>query len=231
LESKNNIKSNNINPKAPSQSIEDYLKYIYHINEEGKKANTGGLAATLSVSPASVSEMIAKLSKRGWIENTPYHGFSLTKEGEKISINLIRKHRLLEVFLQQHLNYEWDEVHAEAERLEHVCSDMFINKLDEYLGYPKFDPHGDPIPDKNGKIVPTHYTLLSQCESGKDYVIAKVNDASKEVLKYLSKIGLTLNSKIHLNEKIEFDGSLLISIGPKKHLISQKMSEQIFVAG
>jgi DtxR family transcriptional regulator, Mn-dependent transcriptional regulator len=216
--------------KAPSQSKEDYLKYIYHINEEGKKANTGNLAAALSVSPASVSEMVSKLSDEGWIENTPYHGFKLTKEGEKISINLVRKHRLLEVFLQQHLNYEWDEVHAEAERFEHVCSEMFINKLEEYLGYPKFDPHGDPIPDKHGRLVPTHYKLLSNADAGNDYVIAKVNDASKEILKYLSKIGLKLNSKIHLNEKIEFDGSLLVTLGGKKHLLSQKMSEQIFVA-
>jgi DtxR family Mn-dependent transcriptional regulator len=173
--------------------------------------------------------MVSKLSEQGWIENTPYHGFTLTKEGEKISINLIRKHRLLEVFLQQNLNYEWDEVHAEAERLEHVCSDMFINKLEEYLGFPKFDPHGDPIPDKNGRLAATHYALLSASEINKDYIIAKVNDASNEVLQYLSKIGLKLNSKIHLSERIEFDGSLVITIGSKKHLISGKMSEQISV--
>jgi DtxR family transcriptional regulator, Mn-dependent transcriptional regulator len=217
--------------KIPSQSKEDYLKYIFHINEEGKKANTGNLAAALSVSPASVSEMVSKLSDNGWIENTPYHGFKLTKEGEKISINLIRKHRLLEVFLHEHLNYEWDEVHAEAERLEHVCSDMFINKLEEYLGHPKFDPHGDPIPDRNGRIAPTNYKLLGNAEEGKDYVISKVNDASKEILRYFSKIGLKLNSKVHLNEKIEFDGSLLVTLGGKKHLLSQIMGEQIFVAG
>lgn len=215
--------------KTTSQSKEDYLKYIYHINEEGKKANTGSLAALLSVSPASVSEMVSKLSEQGWIENTPYHGFTLTKEGEKISINLIRKHRLLEVFLQQHLNYEWDQVHAEAEKLEHVCSDTFINKLEEYLGYPKFDPHGDPIPDKNGKIAPTHYKLLSTASAGKDYLITKVNDISNEVLQYLTKIGVKLNSKIRLEEKIEFDGSVVILIDSKKHLISKKMSEQIFV--
>lgn len=217
--------------QTPSQSKEDYLKNIYHINEEGKKANTGSLAALLDVSPASVSEMVNKLSKQGWIENTPYHGFKLTKEGEKISINLIRKHRLLEVFLQQHLNYEWDEVHAEAEGLEHVCSDMFINKLEEYLGYPKFDPHGDPIPDKHGKVAPTHYKLLNSAEPGSEYTVSKVNDSSKEILKYLSKIGLKLNTKIFLSEKIEFDGSLIIVISGKKHLLSKVMSEHIFVAG
>lgn len=222
-------KASSQNIKTPSQSKEDYLKNIYHINEEGKKVNTGNLAAVLSVSPASVSEMVSKLSEQGWIENTPYHGFKLTKEGEKISINLIRKHRLLEVFLQQHLNYEWDEVHAEAERLEHVTSDMFINKLEEYLGFPKFDPHGDPIPDRHGKVELTNYNLLSSAEAGKDYVIAKVNDTSNEILKYLSKIGLKLNAKFYLAERITFDGSLLISFNGEKHLLSRMMSEQIFV--
>jgi DtxR family Mn-dependent transcriptional regulator len=213
----------------PSQSKEDYLKNIFHIQAEGKKVNTGSLADVLEISPASVSEMVSKLSQQGWIENTPYHGFKLTKEGEKISISLIRKHRLLEVFLQQHLNYQWDEVHAEAERLEHVCSDMFIDKLEAYLGHPKFDPHGEPIPDRNGKIAVTHYKLLNLAPAGSDYVIAKVTDTSKEILKYFSKIGIRLNSKIHLNEKIEFDGSVLVTISGEKHLLSKKMAELIFV--
>ena len=214
----------------PSQSKEDYLKNIYHIRESGSRVNTGNLATALAVSPASVSEMVAKLSKLGWLENEPYHGFKLTKEGEKISINLIRKHRLLEVFLQQNLKYEWDEVHAEAERLEHVCSNMFIDKLEEYLGNPKFDPHGDPIPDKNGRVAAVHYKLLSSAETGRNYEIAKVNDSSKEILQYLTKIGLKLNSKIHLYEKISYDGSMIISIGAKKHLLSKKMAELIFLA-
>jgi DtxR family Mn-dependent transcriptional regulator len=215
----------------PSQSKEDYLKNIYHIQEEGRKVNTGNLAAALSISPASVSEMVNKLSKQGLIDNTPYHGFKLTGDGEKISINLIRKHRLLEVFLCEHLHYEWDEVHAEAEGLEHVCSDMFIEKLDNYLGYPKFDPHGDPIPDKNGTIAPTHYKLILNAEPGKEYIIAKVSDTSKEILQYLAKIGIRLNKKIVLSEKIDFDGSIVIIIDEVKHLLSQKMAEQIFIAG
>lgn len=218
-----------MNTQMPSQSKEDYLKNIYHIQEMGSKVNTGNLAAALAVSPASVSEMITKLSKQGWIENNPYHGFKLTKDGEKISINLIRKHRLLEVFLQQNLKYEWDEVHAEAERLEHVCSDMFINKLEVYLGSPKFDPHGDPIPDKHGRVEVINYKLLEAAEEKKDYVIAKVNDASKEILQYFSRIGLKLNSKIHLSGKIDFDGSVLIMLAGKKYLLSKIMAGQIFV--
>ncbi len=215
----------------PSQSKEDYLKYIYHIQEEGHKVNTGSLASALSVSPASVSEMVTKLTKLGWIDNEPYHGFKLTKEGEKLSVGLIRKHRMLEVFLQQHLNYEWDEVHAEAERLEHVVSDMFIEKLDNYLGHPQFDPHGEPIPDKHGRFASTNYILLSEAATGREYVIAKVNDSSKEILQYFSKNGLSLNSKLVLTEKIEFEGSVIILLEGKKHLLSKTMAEQIFVAG
>jgi DtxR family Mn-dependent transcriptional regulator len=184
----------------------------------------------LNVSPASVSEMINKLSGEGWITNEPYHGFKLTKKGEKIAVNLVRKHRLIEVFLQQHLKYEWDEVHNEAEKLEHAISDTFIDKLDEYLGFPQFDPHGDPIPDKNGHIAATHYKLLTNADAGREYMIAKVNDASNEILQYLSKIGLKLNSNISLNEKIDFDGSVLITLAGKKHLLSHKMAELIFVA-
>lgn len=214
-----------------TRSKEDYLKNIYHISEEGGKVNTGNLATALSISPASVSEMVNKLSKEGLIDNKPYHGFELTQGGRKISLNLIRKHRLLEVFLQEHLQYEWDQVHEEAEVLEHVCSEMFINKLEEYLGYPKFDPHGDPIPDKELNIAPTHYKLLLNTEPGREYTIAKVKDSSIEILQYLTKIGIKLNSKIILSEKIEFDGSVVIIAEGKKNLLSKIMAEQIFVAG
>jgi DtxR family Mn-dependent transcriptional regulator len=214
-----------------SRSKEDYLKNIYHIQEEGRKVNTGSLATALAISPASVSEMVNKLSKDGLIDNKPYHGFELTLNGRKISLSLIRKHRLLEVFLHEHLHYEWDEVHEEAEKLEHVCSDMFINKLEEYLSFPKFDPHGDPIPDKDLNLVPTHYKLLLNTETGREYIIAKVKDSSIEILQYLTKIGIKLNTKIILSEKIEFDGSVVIVVEGKKNLLSKVMAEQIFVAG
>ena len=214
----------------PTRSAEDYIKHIYHLSSSGSKANTGSLASLLGISPASVSEMVNRLSADGWITNEPYHGFKLTKKGQKIAVNLVRKHRLIEVFLQQHLKYKWDEVHAEAEKLEHAISDNFIDKLEEYLGFPEFDPHGDPIPDKNGRIAATYYRLLSSAEEGKDYMVAKVNDASTEILQYLSKIGLKLNTNINLNKKIDFDGSVLITLEGEKHLLSRKMAELIFVA-
>jgi DtxR family Mn-dependent transcriptional regulator len=150
-----------------SKSKEDYLKNIYHLQTKQKVVNTTALAGILSVSPASVSEMISRLSKEGLIKNTPYYGFKLTKSGEKIAVNLVRKHRLIEVFLHEHLNYQWDEVHQEAEGLEHVCSDIFIDKLEKYLKYPKVDPHGDPIPDKNGVLAETPDILLSEAGKSK----------------------------------------------------------------
>lgn len=213
----------------PSQSKEDYLKYIYILQKQGNRVNTGILASAIGVSPASVSEMIHKLSRLKWIRNEPYHGFRLTKSGEKISINLVRKHRLLEVFLSEHLNYKWEEVHEEAERIEHVVSDKFIDKLEEYLGFPRFDPHGDPIPDKNGKVETRSYLSLTSAEKGKKYIVARVNDVSNEILKYLAAIGLKLNTTIEVMERIHYDGSVEISINKRKHLLSKKMAEQIFV--
>jgi DtxR family Mn-dependent transcriptional regulator len=212
-----------------STSVEDYLKHIYELQTTGSKVNTTSLAGVLNISPASVSEMISKLTKPGWIENTPYRGFSLTKEGEKIAVNLIRKHRLIEVFLHQHLGYTWDEVHAEAEKFEHVCSDKFINRLDEYLGFPKFDPHGDPIPDINGNITVNKNKLLCDAETNKSYTIRKVNDTSDVVLRYISSIGIMLNSEIYVSEKITFDESVLIKIKGTNHLLSKKIAENIFV--
>jgi DtxR family Mn-dependent transcriptional regulator len=212
-----------------TRSTEDYLKHIYLLQTKGSKVNTTSLAGILNISPASVSEMISKLTKMGLIKNTPYRGFSLTKNGEKIAINLIRKHRLIEVFLQQRLAYTWDEVHSEAEKIEHVCSDKFINKLDEYLEFPRFDPHGDPIPDIDGTIWDNDNFILSEAATGTSYVISKVNDISDEVLKYISSIGLKLNSEIHLTEKITYDDSIIITIGERKHLLSKKITDNIFV--
>ena len=213
----------------PTRSAEDYLKNIYHLQLEGSKVNTSSLAGILNISSASVSEMIGKLSKLGWITNKPYYGFRLTKDGERISVNLIRKHRLLEVFLHQHLSYRWEEVHMEAEKLEHACSDLFIEKLDKLLGYPKFDPHGDPIPDKNGSFPKSVRITLSKAETGKSYIISKVNDTSQEVLIYIAKIGIRLNTKITLNETLAYDGSVLISVNGNHQLLSKKIAENIYV--
>lgn len=212
-----------------TRSTEDYLKNIYHLQRGDEKVNTTTLASALKISPASVSEMISKLSKAEWIKNIPYSGFRLTKKGEKEAIKLVRKHRLLEVFLNQHLNYEWDEVHEEAEKLEHVVSDKFINKLEDYLGCPKFDPHGYPIPDVNGHIANTHARLLSDSAEGKAYIVTQVSDDSRDILHYISQLGIKLNSKIFLTEKLSFDNSVIITFKNKNHLLSKVIAENIFV--
>lgn len=212
-----------------SRSTEDYLKKIYLLQTSGKKISTGNLARLLGVSAASVSEMVVKLAKKQWITNTPYYGFKLTKKGERLAVNLTRKHRLLEVFLYKGLKYKWDEVHHEAEKLEHVCSDMFIDKLEKYLGYPKFDPHGDPIPDKKGKTKKLINISLNRAITGNNYIITSVDDSSDEILKYLSAIGLKLKSKIHIKSIINLDGSVLVLHKGRKHFLSKKISESVFV--
>lgn len=213
-----------------SRSIEDYLKNIYQLQSEDKNVNTNSLASALQVSSASVSEMISKLSKSGYIINTPYKGFNLTKAGEKIAVTLIRKHRIIEVFLHEHLGYSWDEVHNEAELFEHACSDRFIDKLDKFLGYPHLDPHGGPIPDKNGKLKNVISCSLPVADEGKDYIVSMVDDKSNEFLKYISTIGIKLKTKIKLIEKIKFDNSLRVKIGKKDFLLSSKIAENISVS-
>ena len=132
-------------------------------------------------------------------------------------------------FLQKHLKYKWDEVHIEAERFEHACSDKFIDKLEEYLGYPKFDPHGDPIPGKNGSLPGSRDLPLSKADEGKSYVISKVNDTSNEILKFISKLGLKLRSKINIKEKLNFDKSVVVRVNHKEYLLSNKIAENISV--
>ena len=152
-----------------NKSIEDYLKNIYSLKESSGKVTTSHLAEKLNISSAAVSEMISKLSKSGYISNTPYKGFELTLKGEKIAVNLIRKHRLWEVFLVKHLKYPWDKVHAEAERLEHSSSAELIKNLEQFMNFPKFDPHGEPIPDIICKIEVCNDFQLSKAEAVKSY--------------------------------------------------------------
>lgn len=212
-----------------TRSTEDYLKNIYRLQQNEEKVTTSSLASTLKISPASVSEMVSKLSAKGLIKNKPYYGFLLTAKGEKEAISLVRKHRMLEVFLQQNLGYSWGEVHDEAEKLEHVVSDKFINLLEKHLGFPKFDPHGDPIPNNKGKISDTKRIPLIKSSTGSAYIISKVNDDSNDILYYLAGLGIRLNTKIEVCDKLSFDDSVIIKLGGKKQILSRKIAEQIFV--
>lgn len=173
--------------------------------------------------------MISKLSKSGYIKNIPYKGFELTKKGSVIAINLVRKHRIWEVFLVEQLKYSWENVHNEAENLEHASSDELISKLEKFLKYPKFDPHGHPIPDTEGKIQEESTIPASGLITGDTAIIKQVSDESSEVLIYLSKVGLKLNDEIKVIEKINFDNSIQIHFRSGNIFLSEKLANNIFV--
>ena len=212
-----------------NKSLEDYLKNIYSLKYSSGKVTTSSLADRLNISSAAVSEMVSKLSKSGYIKNTPYKGFELTKEGEAIAINLVRKHRIWEVFLLEYLHYPWENVHNEAENLEHASSDDLICKLETFLNFPKFDPHGHPIPDKNGRILEEKTIPVADLNTGESAVIRQVSDESSEVLMYLSKVGLKLNDEIKVFEKILFDNSIQILFKGGSIFLSDKLARNIFV--
>ncbi|MBI4547801.1 MAG: metal-dependent transcriptional regulator [Ignavibacteriae bacterium] len=212
-----------------NQSTEDYIKSIYKLKKEGKSVSTSSLAKHLNIGDGSVTGMVKKLSDRKLIHYRPYQGVELTEEGRRLALKMTRRHRLWEMFLVQFLGYQWDKVHDEAERLEHMTSDELEDRIDKALGYPKVDPHGDPIPTVTGELVELTYKNLAECEAGKSYVIIRVSDESPEVLQYLTQFGLSLNKKIKLMQKIQFDGSVVIKVRSQQMPLSQRLAQSIFV--
>ncbi|HRE40662.1 MAG TPA: metal-dependent transcriptional regulator [Ignavibacteria bacterium] len=212
-----------------NSNFEDYLKNIYSIKISKGKVTTSELAERMGISSASVSEMISKLSKSGYVKYLPYKDFELTKKGDEIAINLIRKHRIWEVFLVEYLKYPWDKVHTEAEILEHTSSNELIERLEEFLHFPKTDPHGYPIPDRNGHIEKDKSVRLTELKPGDRALIIKVSDESSEVLGYLTKMNINLKDEIKILEKINFDNSIQIQNKKEKIFLSEKLSANIFV--
>jgi len=214
-----------------TQTEENYLKAIYKISEdEVTPVATNAIAKLLETSAASVTDMIKKLSKKKLINYRKHKGVTLTKIGTKLATNLIRKHRLWEVFLTNKLNFTWDEVHAIAEELEHIKSDKLIDRLDKYLGNPKFDPHGDPIPDANGNFTSRKQIPLSDLEQKNKAIVVGVQTHTKAFLQHLDKLKLSLGSKIIVIDKQDFDNSVKIKIDKQKEvMISHKVASNIFV--
>jgi DtxR family Mn-dependent transcriptional regulator len=178
-------------------------------------ASTNSIALRLNTKPASVSEMLHKLSDKKLIKYKPYQGVNLTDKGQRLALTVIRKHRLWEYFLVNNLNFKWDEVHSIAEQLEHIQSDKLIEKLSSYLGNPKFDPHGDPIPDKNGKIHNLNAKPLGDYKKGSKLILCAVSQSEDLFLQYLDSLGLKIGATILLKDFIPFDGSLHILINNK----------------
>ena len=212
-------------------SKENYLKVIFNHNyTSGENASTVKLAQELSVSNAAISDMAKKLSQEGLISYKKYKGMELTDEGEKIALNVIRRHRLWESFLIKVLDLSWSEVHDQAEKLEHHTSESLIDRIDEFLNYPEFDPHGHPIPRKNGTLPKSPKLLnLAVVEIGNEYEIIQVDDKDNKLIDYLSKVGLVLNTKLEVIDKLDFDKSLTVKFEDKTLSISQKISESVFV--
>ena len=213
-----------------SYTEENYLKAIYHLSEGGQKpVLTNELAEAMSTKPASVTDMIKKLSAKKLIEYEKYYGVALTKTGKSEALSIIRKHRLWETFLVQKLKFNWDQVHEVAEQLEHIQSQLLIEKLDEFLGHPIEDPHGHPIPDKNGKIHIATQIPLGNMEK-KTATVRAVKHGSPSFLQYLSKIGVYIGAQVSILERIDFDGSIEILIDKKKKaFISKEASQNILV--
>jgi DtxR family transcriptional regulator, Mn-dependent transcriptional regulator len=214
-----------------SQTEENYLKTIYRIAEIADKAvSTNAIAAQMNTTPASVTDMLKRLAEKQMIHYEKYRGVSLTEKGSKIATTLVRKHRLWEVFLVEWLHFAWDEVHDLAEQLEHIQSDELVERLDIFLNHPKFDPHGDPIPDADGNYTERKQRLLCNVEASNGGVVVGVNEHSPAFLQYLNKIGINIGTRIDIIEVFEYDGSRKALINNDKDiLLSGKICENIFL--
>jgi DtxR family Mn-dependent transcriptional regulator len=210
---------------------EDYLKAIYYLEEESGPVATSALAERLGVARPSVTDMLQKLAQyRPQLVNYERrHGVTLTSAGKKIALEVIRHHRLIELYLAEELNYDWDEVHAEAEKLEHVISEEFEEKIAERLGRPVLDPHGDPIPAKDGSVASSPRLTLGDLEAGQTARVTRVRDDDPAVLRYLTELGIGLRTRILVDAKTPFDGLVEVTVGDQSHVLSRTVTERIFV--
>ncbi|MDP2036164.1 MAG: metal-dependent transcriptional regulator [Ignavibacteria bacterium] len=212
-------------------STENYLKKIFNHNKAfGEKINAVKLAQELAVSNAAISDMAKKLSKYGLISYEKYKGIELTDKGEQMALNVIRRHRLWELFLIKVLDMPWSEVHEQAEVLEHHTSEKLIDRIDEFLGFPDFDPHGHPIPRKNGSLPDAqNYITLAEAVEGSSYELMQVDDHEKKLISYLTKVGFALNTRFVVIDRLDFDKSFTIKFNDTVLSVSQKISESLYL--
>ena len=211
-------------------SEENYLKTIYHLTSMTEEAvSTNAIAEKMDTKASSVTDMLKKLAEKDLLNYIKYQGVSLTENGKLAAKMIVRKHRLWETFLVEKLAFSWDEVHDIAEQLEHIKSEKLINKLDDFLGNPTEDPHGDPIPDSDGRIVKIEKRLLSELENNQSGICVGVKDTSSDFLKYLDKQEIALGSQIAIIEKETFDNSFKIRVGKKEIMISNKIASNLYI--
>jgi len=208
---------------------ENYLKAVFKLSEEDQSVGTNELSQALGTSPASVTDMMKKLSDKKLVHHQPYKGVRLSASGRKLALEIVRKHRLWEVFLVEKLQFNWDQIHDIAEQLEHIQAPELILKLDAYLGFPRFDPHGDPIPDASGKFETRKTILMQNCIPGDMLSIAGVTLHSADFLQYLDKQKLNIGRKLKVVEVLPFDHSLVLELGAVRITVSAKVSAHILV--
>ena len=216
---------------AISFTEENYLKVIHRLSEATlEDISTNAVAEQMQTKAASVTDMLRKLADKGWVNYQKYQGVRLSPTGEKIALSIVRKHRLWELFLVEKMGFNWDEVHEIAEQLEHIESDELVNKLDEYLGFPKTDPHGDPIPNKDGILPELAYSQLSDIKANKTCKLMGVAQDSTVFLQLLTKLNLSLGAKLDIQEINEFDRSIFVSINDAAPIfISHEVAKNILV--
>lgn len=211
-------------------SEEDYIKAIYHLSQiDNKSVATNAIAEQMKTKPSSVTDMVKKLSEKSLVNYKKYQGVSLSEEGRLVALSIIRKHRLWEVFLVDKLNFSWDEVHEVAEQLEHIKSDALIDKLDAHLGFPKVDPHGDPIPTKEGTFKKSVKKLISELPISSEGVCVGVNDSSASFLKFLDKNKIALGDTFKILDREDFDGSVSISTRDGTIRISEQIASNLYL--
>ncbi len=213
-------------------SVEDYLKSIYELSRPAGPSGSAAaseVAARLGVAPPSVSAMVRRLVRQGLVSHEPYGGLNLTKKGRAVALQLVRRHRVIEAYLVTALGYSWDEVHSEAERLEHAASPELINRMAAAIGEPQVDPHGAPIPTAHGKLEEPKYRPLAALEPGEKARIVRVEDEDPELLRYLGSMRFVPGTTVHCLKKEPYDGPLTIRAGSKSHVIGLPLAQRILV--
>lgn len=215
--------------RALTEPVEDYLKAIYSIEQRGEAAGTNEIAAKLSIAAASVSGMIRRLADQGLVSYERYRGVRLTDAGRHAALRTIRRHRVIEAYLARALGYAWDRVHEEAERLEHAVSDELVDRMAAAIGEPLTDPHGDPIPTRDGVIDETRHERLSDLAAGQRSRVKRVSDDDGELLRYLAKIGIRPGVQVTLTERAPFDGPLTLRIGRSSVQVGPALASRVLV--
>ena len=208
---------------------QDYVKAVFRLQSLGRTVSTSSLASLLGVTPASVSGMLRKLSRSKLLVHRRYRGARLTARGRRAAIEIIRRHRLVELFLVEVLKLPWDIVHEEAEKLEHAISDSVLDRIDELLGYPEFDPHGAPIPPSGGSFVDVRGTRLDRIEPGLVGRVCQVGDDDPAILRYLSETGLVPGAKVCIRDRLAFDGTVVLEVSGQRFNISPKVASAVWI--